>query len=210
MRLLRHPLMWPVYAIVLALLGIIVVGNLRLLPFASGRGILPPSGASMPATAAPRPVQVAATPTPVLAPPIATPGFISGGLGLSRSAWEAAHGRPGREDAGFVSYEGGKFVVSFRDGRVWRIERVWGDRAPVSADAAQAEGRSLIPSDAALSQRYTASGGRTVDLYRSASLPAQMPTATWTGGEPGDLIVIPRVRDDGTVTSIVVATGNNP
>ena len=112
---------------------------------------------------------------------------------------------------GFVDYEGGQFNVAFMGDNVWRIERTWGDRGAVPLEAARAESRSLIPPDARFVRTYAARGDRPVDLYTSESLKSRFPASPWTGGEPGDLIVIYRTRpSDGRVTSIVLATGNNP
>ena len=56
-----------------------------------------------------------------------------------------------------------------------------------------------------------ACGDRPVDLYTSESLKSRFPAGPGTGGEPGDLIVLYRVRPpDSRVTSIVIAIGNNP
>ena len=139
-----------------------------------------------------------AIPLPAPAPPTAAPqpAFDSGGLGLARPEWERAHGRPQRDVGGFIDYEGGRFNIAFMGDNVWRIERSWGDQGAVPLDAARAESRGLIPPDATFVRTYAARGDRTVDLYTSESLKSRFPAGPWTGGEPGDLIVL--------------ATGNNP
>lgn len=95
-------------------------------------------------------------------------------------------------------------------GRLWYLERHWGDRAPVTVDAARAEGKGLAPTDAVLVKSYTSGKGQSVDLYKSAWLASQMTGDTWTGGEPGNFIVIYRTNAAGKVFTIVAATGNNP
>jgi hypothetical protein len=129
---------------------------------------------------------------------------------LTQAVWEERHGRPVRTDGGFIQYEGGALVVMFREGRANYVERVWGDRNAVPLADAQAAGRALAPADAQLTRTYTSRNDRQVDLYRSTALKDALPNNPWIGGEPGDFIVIYRQLPTGRVTSIVVATGNNP
>jgi hypothetical protein len=145
-----------------------------------------------------------------VAPVTAQEGVTSNGLGVDRESWNALHGPPGNEMLGFVDYERGTYNVMFLDERVRRLERKWGDARPVTFEAARAESVTLIPSDSSLIETYTARGDRTVDLYVSPVLAELLPSDLWTGGEPGNLIVIYRTQAPNKITSIVMATGNNP
>jgi hypothetical protein len=167
-----------------------------------------PTAAPAPPTTAP--VPSTATPVPAPAAPTARP-FASGGLGLSRSEWERLHGAPTRDDGLFLSYKDGAYVATFVYGNLHHAERVWGDRNPVTLQVAREVGKTLIPVDAQLVRSYVAPGSRDVDLYRSESLKTRFAPddPAWVGAEPGVLIVIYRAAT-GPVTSIVVATGNNP
>ena len=170
-------------------------------------------GSAAPAPpAAPSPT----TPSATAATPTRRAGiFRSGGLGLTREEWERLHGAPSRETDEAVEYENGRFVVAFRDGRVARLTRVWGEQSPALLDAARIESRTFLPRDARFvrSRIPTVESGQPfVDVYSSESLPIPFPDAPWratpwTGGEPGNLVAVFRVTPELRTPSAVVSVG---
>jgi hypothetical protein len=179
-----------------------------------------------PQPASPSPQQPTLSPTsePTIEPTTVTPttepvvddNYQSGGLGLSRQAWEDRHGAPGQKIGGFISYEGTTYAVAYQMDNVWHLEKSWGSTG-VSLDEARAESKTLIPSDSQLQQTYTSANDQLVDLYTSEALKSRFPESQqlgsmtlsmWPGGEPGDFIVIYRRTGD-RVTSIVLGIGNN-
>lgn len=143
------------------------------------------------------------------------PAYASGGLGLDRADWERAHGE-GRPDSPsspmFFAYEGGTFQVRFSQissGNVSYVERVWGDRNALPIEDARKESKQVIPADAKFVKTYTSQGGSTVDLYKSESLKGRFKGNEWTGGKPGDFIILYR-NQTGRTTTFIAATGNNP
>lgn len=153
-------------------------------------------------------------PTPS-APTAPAPAYASGGLGLDRADWERLHGSGAPDNPGSpmtFGYEGGKFQVQFssvRSGNVEYVERVWGDRNPVLIEEARKESKQFIPADAKFVKTYTSRSGSTVDLYKSESLKGQFSDDGWTGGKPGDFIILYR-NQTGRTTTFIIGTGNNP
>ena len=137
----------------------------------------------------------------------------SGGLGLARAVWEAAHGAStGADTLGFLLYAGG-YVLQFDgdgpDAAAWYIELAWGDAGAVSADEARAAALRLLPADAAEVGTSSSRGGNPVTVYRSEWLAGRLGPSWWLGDEPGTHVAIYRARPDGRITSIVVGPGNN-
>ena len=163
-------------------------------------------------TATPRPTDtppIPPTTTSTPPPPPAT-AFRSGGLGRTKDEWERTYRAPERANAGFYTYANGTYVAAFVGDRIAHIERVWGDQDTKTIDFASGASKLLLPDDAALVRTYTTRDGRTVDLYHSRSLAPLFPAERFVEGEPGDFIVLYRMRADGRVASIVIALGNNP
>lgn len=158
---------------------------------------------------------VATAPTAATATKKPTPTYSSGGLGLSRTDWENEHGR---EILGPNIYENNKYFVMWDDPEnAHHIERTYGDSYPVSLVAARAESKLLIPADSIFVRTYAWRDNRPVDVYRSTSLIPRISPMWWIGSEAGTFIVLYRFtnypfRGDGRdrVTSLVIATGNNP
>lgn len=151
-------------------------------------------------------------PTAIVAPSeeaADTVQYASRGLGLGRSSFEAAHGKPTGEVAGFYDYGPG-LSVFFYDGVVWHLEQSLGEPGMPVSDA-RALARLWLPQDAEMVETYTTRFGQLVDLYHSPSLADRFPEDEWLNGKPGDHIVIYR-RDEGSdlVFGIVIGTGNNP
>jgi hypothetical protein len=134
----------------------------------------------------------------------------SGGLGLTRAEWEAAHGAPTGADPGgaFLHYAGG-YAVAF-DGEgleaaSHHIEQAWGDARAVSAEEARAAARALLPADAAQTGTSSSRAGNPVTVFRSAWLAGRVAPIWWLGDEPGTHIAIYRTQLNGRITSIEVA-----
>jgi hypothetical protein len=148
-------------------------------------------------------------------PAPSAPAYASGGLGLDRADWERAHGEGKPDNPSspmYFSYEGGTFQVQFseiRSGNVEYVERVWGDRNAVSIEDARKESKRFIPADAKFVKTYTSRSGSTVDLYKSESLKGRFENDDWTGGKPGDFIILYR-NQTGRTTTFIISTGNNP
>jgi hypothetical protein len=168
-----------------------------------------PTAAPAP-TEAPRPTE---PPAPTEAPTAVPEPLESGGLGLTRTQWEAKHGSGTKETLGY-SYDGGAYVVSYQadpagNETAWDIEQRWSEAGALSMDEARLASKMLIPQDSVFVRTYTSQGGRTVDLYTSEWLKGRFAEQLFIGGEPGNFIVLYRAAT-GKVTSIIVATGNNP
>jgi hypothetical protein len=147
--------------------------------------------------------------------PIPTP-YPSGGLGLFRDEWELRHGRA-RGAGPFFGYANGRLGVAFVNDLVWYLERSWGAAEVVPVEAARAESRAYIPSDARFRRTYETRGLRRVDLYASPSLVERFrlaakngdPVDPWLDAEPGTFIVYYHEQGE-RVASFVLSTGNNP
>ena len=114
----------------------------------------------------------------------AVPSFASGGLGLTRTEWENAHGQPSRTGI-FLEYDGGRLVVGLLESNVWHIERVWMRGDAASLDAAREDARAYLPSDATQTQSLDRGDGRIIDVYTSALLGSRFGASSWNGGKPG-------------------------
>jgi len=149
------------------------------------------------------------TPEPTNTPGTTLEPFPSGGLGLSKAEWDQQH-TEGDTAYGMVEYDDGKYSVTFADGNIQYLERVFADDQP-TLDAARAEAQALIPEDSQFLETYSPEGmpEMAVDLYVSESLKERFDDSWFTGGEPGNFTVIYGVFDD-RVPRIVIATGNNP
>ena len=86
----------------------------------------------------------------------------SGGIGLTRPAWEAVHGS-GNPGQTLVAYENGTYAVGFQDDVVTFIEVSWPGPG-LQMDAAESSVRDLLPGDARLDETFfapaTAGGAR--------------------------------------------------
>lgn len=137
----------------------------------------------------------------------AAPSFASGGLGQPLAWWEAQYGT-GQEEFGIVRY--GPYGVMDMGGEKAAYVELRFEPEVQLVEAEQAAA-AVLPADAKLIERYSPEGRpeAVVDLYESAALAEQFVADVWTGGEPGQFIVLYKVFDD-VVTAAIVATGNNP
>ena len=144
-------------------------------------------------------------------------GIASGGIGLTREAWEMIHG-PATVGQGLLSYEDGAYDVGAPGGVVSFIEFGW--VAPgVPSDEAEATARALLPADATLVETFVApatpSGptGLRLHRYQSLDLAGVLPefVASPTGGV---LVVYQETRAldsmDVAVTRVSLVGGEAP
>ena len=98
--------------------------------------------------------------------------FRSGGLGLSRPAWEILHGQPEQPNTTEILYhlyQGKTYKVTYQQDRVWQIEKLWGTTSLTSKEA-RARIRRYLPLDSHLTETVTKSDDTIVDVYRSHML----------------------------------------
>lgn len=99
-------------------------------------------------------------------------GIASGGIGLTREAWDAIHG-PAIAGQGLLSYEDGAYDVGAPGGIVSFIEFGW-DAPGVPLAEAEAAALALLPADARLVETFvapaTSSGPTGLRLHRYRSL----------------------------------------
>jgi hypothetical protein len=139
----------------------------------------------------------------------ARPAFASGGLGLTRDEWEAAHGEPSRTSI-FLEYAGGRLVVGLLEGNVWHIERVWPRGDAVSLEAARSDVSAYLPQDATQVQSVDRGDGRIIDVFSSAQLSSRFASTAWNGGKSGTFSIQYRFRSaaDRMVTSAMFRLGD--
>ena len=124
-------------------------------------------------------VTMLAVPAGGWARPLGQTDVVSGGIGLSRTHWEAAHGA-GDAGQNYVSYEDGTYFVQFRSDVVSFLEFGWEDPG-IPFAAAEATARDFIPSDARLTELFaapaTAGGpiGLAMQRYTSRALVDEAP-----------------------------------
>jgi len=137
--------------------------------------------------------------------------FSSGGLGLSKEAWDNQHTQTGDFNGWMGTIYDDKYTVIFFDNRVWYILRQWSSANAVSPQDAEAESVTLLPKDSQLVTVYSPTGlpELTVHLYMSDALKERFTEDNFIGGEPGNFIVVYATFDN-RVTGIVIGLGNNP
>lgn len=144
----------------------------------------------------------APTPTP-LPTPVDTPTptatvelrYASGGLGLNKRDWDAAHTLSGRGvtvgDLPALIYDG-VYAVLFVDDRVAWIDRVWPAGAAVTQAEVEQIAAGLIPEDRLFIRLYYPPelGGAAVSVYYSPSLAERFPAEAWRSEPPGTFAVV--------------------
>jgi endonuclease YncB( thermonuclease family) len=166
------------------------------------------NGAGQWATVTPTPTAGAtATVTPTLSP---TPDvrYDSGGLGLDRHDWEAAHAETGPNEL-FAPPQGTVYDqvydVAFVDAKVAWIDRRWPSGQGAGLADAEALAARLLPADRQFIRTYYPSElvGAAVTVYYSPSLAARFPAELWGEDMPGTCAAVVLV-DGETVTRVVV------
>ena len=116
----------------------------------------------------------------------------SGGIGLSRAAWESIHG-PGNPGQSLVTYDNGTYAVGFQDDTVTFIEVAWPPPGLEITDAESAV-RRLLPADARLDETFyapaTAGGPISLLLHRYLSQTLALSLAAASNGATGGILVI--------------------
>lgn len=144
-------------------------------------------------------------------------GFSSGALGISRQFWDSQH-KLSKEHSGIFFYEGLRYIVQYQNDNIYSFERSWG-KTGISKQQAMIEITKMIPSDSNFIKRYSAPYTKNiVYLYFSRSLILRFPKSIklgnselslWSGGKPGDFIVIFDEKG-GKITRVIIVPGNNP
>ena len=153
----------------------------------------------------------------------ATPGYASGGLGLSFADWSARWRGEPIERADGLHYDAGDAEIVIAPplvGNVWNIAIDWRDH--VSLDAARTAVAAMLPHDAAMDQSEPIDNGIR-EHWHSPSLATRFPAEetittadgkrvvlnTWNDGQPGDFTVTITVLADGSVPGVIMAIGDH-
>ena len=113
---------------------------------------------------------------------ITTRGFQSGGLGLSRSAWEVLRGKPQRDGEWFL-YQGKIYSVSYQQGIVWQLKCTW-KRPGVDLVQTRARARRYLPLDSRHQQTLTSTTETVVEQYFSQALAQLLAQTSKTDPQP--------------------------
>lgn len=154
---MRKPLL--IFTVLVALLGIAVVAR-RLTP-------IPPQPLPVPPQEQPSETALFSDPIPQ-AEDVTTRGFQSGGLGLSRAAWEVLRGKPQRVGEWFL-YQGKTYSVSYQQDIVWHLKCAW-KRPGLELAQARARARRYLPLDSRRQHTLTQTPTTIVDQYFSRTL----------------------------------------
>ena len=146
--------------------------------------------------------------------------FRSGGLGLSRTAWEVLHGTPETISPDTLVYQDNTYKVTYQQDLVWQIEKSWGTTSPVPQQV-RARIRRYLPLDSHLAETMTKSDDTIVDVYRSHML-AQLlspqppePPAKKSKRQPKDLptescVVVHRLNNQKVISSLLYIGAPKP
>ncbi len=133
------------------------------------------------------------------------------GIGLSRADWERAHGKAEQNIGGFLTYQRGRYVVAFLDGKVRHVERFWGGRG-VPMSVARSESKALLPTDTVMRGRSSLSPDYVTEVYMSAYARKRFSAEQaemWFDSRPGSLQVLYHLSH-GRVVSVIVDAGTIP
>jgi hypothetical protein len=139
----------------------------------------------------------------------------SGGLGLSRTAWELLHGKPDRIVNEIFLYQGKTYKVTYQHDIVWQLEKAW-ERPGIALAQVRARIRRYVPLDSHYVRTDTVSDDTVVDIYQSNALAqrlAQAPprdrgTADLREGEPVGTCVAVHYLTQQSVTATLFQIGN--
>lgn len=169
------------------LLGIIVVTQ-RLAP-------PPPQPLPVPPQEKPPEAELFSDPIPQ-AENVTAQGFQSGGLGLSRQAWEILHGKQPKRVGEWFQYQGQTYSVSFRQEMVWQLKCTW-KQPGIELAQARVRVRRYLPLDGQYQQTLTSTPNTVVDQYFSRGLEQLL---THTAKADPQLQSLPQQRGIYTVT----------
>ena len=122
--------------------------------------------------------------------------FQSGGLGLSRQAWEVLHGKQPKRVGEWFQYQGQTYTVSYRQEMVWQLKCAW-KQPGLGLEQARMRVRRYLPLDSQYQQTLTATPNTVVDQYFSGGLDQLL---THTIKADSQLRSLPQQRGTYTVT----------
>jgi hypothetical protein len=167
--------------------------------------------------------QAEQSPTPSPTSALATPGYASGGLGLSFADWSARWAGEPVARADGLHYDAGDAEIVISPplaGNIWWIAIDW--NAPVTRDAAQTAVRAMLPHDAVLRSSEMITLG-ILEHWHSSTLANRFPPDetivaadgkhvtlnTWRDGQPGDFTVTITVLENGQIPGVILAIGDH-
>lgn len=116
-----------------------------------------------------------------------------------------------QERGDFFSYDEGAFVLGFRDGMVWYLERDWGKKAAMPISEARDFAGRYIPEDRVMVEVFEPTTALLAEQYRSAWLAERYPNGAEGGdsGKPGDFIIQYQILN-GRVEKFMINVGSQP
>jgi hypothetical protein len=100
---------------------------------------------------------------------VTTRGFQSGGLGLSRSAWEVLRGKQPKRVGEWFLYQGQTCAVFYQQGIVWQLKCTW-KRPGANLSQVRTRARRYLPLDSRHQYTLTATAETVVEQYFSQTL----------------------------------------
>jgi len=183
----------------------------------------PAAATSQPAPAAPAPGAPGGTPSAAPTAPSPTPfaGQVAnaGGLGNTRSDFDAAYGPPsGETPEHLVVYRKNTFEyhVGFApdsNGRAALVVLLPQQNQTLTLEQAQAEAHKLLPKDAQPpSQTPEGNNQFAVERYTSQTLAQALPPEAFTvnNGQPGQFLLVYVKDQQGRITRGILGPGNDP
>ncbi len=155
----------------------------------------PPQQPSVPLQENPPEVKLFSDPIPQAEDAIAR-GFQSGGLGLSRQAWEVLHGKQPKRVGEWFQYQGQTDTVAYRQEMVWQLKHTW-KQPGLELAQARVRVRRYLPLDSQYQQTLTSTTDTVVDQYFSRGLEHLLGQTTKADPQPQPL---PQQRGTYTVT----------
>ena len=192
-------------------------------PAPAAAAATPAAATSQPAPAAPAPGAPGGTPSAAPSAPSPTPfaGQVAnaGGLGNSRSDFDAAYGPPsGETPEHLVVYRKNAFEyhVGFApdsSGRAALVVLLPQQNQTLTLEQAQAEAHKLLPKDAQPPNQTPEGNNQfAVERYTSQTLAQALPPEAFTAnnGQPGQFLLVYVKDQQGRITRVIFGPGNDP
>ena len=125
---------------------------------------------------------------------VTTRGFQSGGLGLSRSAWEVLHGKQSKRVGEWFLYQEQMYSVFYQQHLVWQLKCTW-KRPRFDLVQARDRSRRYLPLDSRHQKTLTSTAEMVVEQYFSQTLAQLLAQTSKT-----DLHPQPALEQQGTYT----------
>ena len=125
---------------------------------------------------------------------VTTRGFQSGGLGLSRSAWEVLHGKQPKRVGEWFLYQESMYSVFYQQHIVWQLKCTW-KRPGFDLVQARARARRYLPLDSQRRQTLPSTAATVVEQYFSQTLAQLLAQTSKTDPQPQ-----PSLEQQGTYT----------